>query len=204
MSHERDPDRNERAEGAAPDVHGVPSEPAIPTWEEIERLRKEAAERGEYLEKLQRTAAEFANYQKRVQRERAESSRYAAQDFATAILGVLDNLVLAVRSAESSRDSAKLLEGVKLVERQFEKILSDNGVTPIDAEGKPFDPTLHEAIARQERNDVPSQTIVDVARRGYRLHDRVIRPAQVAIAMRKEPADGDARDGRSEDRKKPH
>lgn len=191
MSHERDPERNDRAEGADPDGHAVPAEPSLPTWEEVDRLRKEAAERGEFLEKLQRTAAEFANYQKRVQRERSESSRYAAQDFATAILPVLDNLVLAVRSAESSRDFAKLLEGVKLVERQFEKILADSGVTPIDAEGKPFDPNLHEAIARQERNDVPPQTVVEVARRGYRLHDRVIRPAQVAIAMRSEPGDGE-------------
>lgn len=186
MKREREKGPSDRDERLEPDAQASPSGPPPPTLEEIDRLRRAAAERDEYLEKLQRTAAEFANYQKRVQRERTDVARYATQDFVTQILAVLDNLSLAVRAAESSHDVAKLLEGVKLVERQFEKILADNDVTEVEAEGKKFDPNLHEAILRQERSDVPEHTVVDVARRGYRLHDRVIRPAQVAIAMRKD------------------
>jgi len=181
------------------DRGSLPAEPPPPTPEELERLRTSAAERDEFLEKLQRTAAEFANYQKRVQRERSDAARYASQDFATRMLPVLDHLELAVRSAEKSREAGaggKLLEGVKLVERQFEKALADNDVKPIDAEGQRFDPSLHEAISRQERTDVPEGTIVEVVRRGYKLHDRVIRPAQVIIAMRGEAAAGAGSDDR--------
>ncbi len=184
-----------RGEGGGDGGRGE-SAPQAPSAEEMDRLARAASERDDYLEKLQRTAADFANYQKRIERERSQERRFGIQDFVTEVLSVLDNLSRAVASAEeTARESDSLLEGVKLVERQFEKILRDNGVVPIEAGGKTFDPSLHEAVAREEREDVPDKTIVDVVRRGYRLHDRVIRPAQVRIAMRPEGAGEDEDDG---------
>jgi molecular chaperone GrpE len=148
------------------------------------RGRLEAAEqqRDEYLAWLKRARADFENYQKRVQRDLAEERRYAHADLARELLPALDNLQRALDAARQQAGNGSLTEGVAMVQSQLLDALARSGVKPIDAMGKPFDPHLHEAVMQQPRADVAPGTVVAVLEPGYRLHERVLRPARVVVA----------------------
>jgi molecular chaperone GrpE len=144
-------------------------------------------------EKALRAGAELENYRKRVQREVSDERRYAALPLARDLLAVLDNLQRAIeatptrsvseRASEPSADSsAGLLEGVKLVAAQFEAVLQQHGCTPIETVGAPFDPNQHQAIAQEPSDQYPAGTVTRCAQIGYKLHDRVVRPAQVFVS----------------------
>jgi molecular chaperone GrpE len=138
-----------------------------------------ARERDEYLDSLQRLKAEFDNYRKRAAREQQALMARASERLVTALLPVLDDLGRALEAVES-HEEAKLEEGVRLVERALADALAREGLAEIEADGA-FDPNVHEALLAQP-SDSESGTVIDVVQKGYRLGDRVLRPARVIVA----------------------
>jgi molecular chaperone GrpE len=158
------------------------SEPAeVPAAEqaaerEIDDLRRSLEERdAQYL----RLAADFENFRRRSAQEALDRARYASEPAAVALLPVLDNLQRAIQHAP---EGDPMVDGVRMVARQFEDALRSLGVTVIEAEGEPFDPAVHEAIGGEESPEVDRDTVKTVLQPGYRLHDRVLRPALVRVA----------------------
>jgi molecular chaperone GrpE len=146
----------------------------------IEQLEAEAQEASNrYL----RLAADFDNYKKRARQEQADLVRSANADLIEKLLPVVDNFHRVLESAPEEIEDA-WLKGVRLTLQQLVELLTAQGVEPIEAVGQPFDPTLHEAIGHEESNEHPEDTVVTEVRRGYRLHDRVVRPALVKVARR--------------------
>jgi molecular chaperone GrpE len=168
------------------DEDGLERQAATAVLDDLDALRERAGaaerERDEYLALLQRTRADFENYQKRVQRDLAEERRFAHSPFARELLPVLDNLRRALDTARTGRENDPVIQGVALVQSQLLDVFNRFGVTPIDALGRPFDPTVHEAVAQEPRSDVAPGTVVEVHEPGYRLHERVVRPARVVVA----------------------
>jgi molecular chaperone GrpE len=145
--------------------------------DEVSRLRQEIAD---LRDRSMRTLADFDNFRKRSERERQELRRYALAEPMRELLAVADNLDLAL-SAEGSADDLK--RGVEMIQRQMRELLRRFGVTEITAVSQPFDPTLHEAVSREESAEVTAPTVVAELRRGYRIHDRLLRPAMVKVAV---------------------
>lgn len=131
-------------------------------------------------ERLMRTLADFDNYRKRTEREKQTLRRFANFEVFKDFLGVLDNLERAMDSSGSAED---LKQGLKMIVRQHEEILRRHGVERVEAVGKAFDPTIHEAVAREESAEIETPTVTKEMQRGYLLHDRLLRPAMVFVAM---------------------
>ena len=153
--------------------------------ERIELLERELdearAKSEEHLYNWQRSAADFSNFKRRTDDERAQLSQFTNAILIGKLLGVLDDFDRALESVPAdARDP--WIEGVKLVERKLRNVLESEGVTQIDAIGQPFDPNLHEAVAHEETPDHPDNEVIGEVQRGYRLHDRLIRPALVRVA----------------------
>jgi len=144
---------------------------------EVETLRAELAEE---RERFLRTLADFENYKRRIERERAERDRYAAFGPLQELLLVVDNLDLAVSSEGSAED---LRQGVEMILRQMQRLLDRFGVVPIEALGEPFDPSVHEAIARMEDPNVSTPTVAEELQKGYRMGERLMRAAMVRVAV---------------------
>ncbi|MEX2211121.1 MAG: nucleotide exchange factor GrpE [Gaiellaceae bacterium] len=137
------------------------------------------AERDEYLRDLQRVAAEFENFRKRVARDQESLVARAAERLARELVPVLDDLERALQAAEE-HEEAKLEEGVRLVHRQLAEALRKEGLEEIPTDGK-FDPHVHEALLSRP-SEAEAGTVLEVLQKGYRLGDRVLRPARVVIA----------------------
>lgn len=135
-------------------------------------------ERDQLLERLARLQAEFENARKRAERERQEYRDYAAASVVEQFLPVLDNFELALKATGSTE---QLRSGVELIVKQMEEILRQMQVTPIPAVGEHFDPRYHEALGSIEREDMPDQHIAEEIRRGYKIRDRLLRPAMVRV-----------------------
>jgi molecular chaperone GrpE len=136
-------------------------------------------ERDEYLDALQRLKAEFDNYRKRTAREQADLTSRAAQRLVNELLPVLDDLERALAAAEE-HEEAKLEEGVRLVHRSLVDALQKEGLAEIETEGA-FDPHVHEALLSQPDDEKESGEILDVLQKGYRIGDKVLRPARVIV-----------------------
>jgi molecular chaperone GrpE len=141
----------------------------------------------EHLNDLKRLAAEFENYKKRTAREQAALSARATERLVKELLPIVDDLERALEAAEQ-HEEAKLEEGVRLVHRQLASALEREGLAEIETDGK-FDPHVHEALLAQP-SDADEGAVIEVLQKGYRLGDRVVRPARVVIAAPKE-TDGD-------------
>lgn len=148
-----------------------------------QRFQQLAEERDEYKDKWTRALAELDNYRKRVQRERDEERKYAILPFVQTLLPGLDGLQRALKAASASRNVEELVAGLEMVVRQFEESLGKLGVEVIPAVGQPFDPHMHEALAQRPDSEHSPMTIVEEIEKGYRLHDRVIRPSKVIVAI---------------------
>lgn len=146
-----------------------------------QQLRDLQAERDEYLDKWTRARADLENYRKRAQKEAEEQRLYSMIPVVRALLPGLDNLDRAIKAAAVSHNVEELSKGVEMVAAQFQTVLSQLGVQPIEAVDKSFDPHLHEAI-QQIPSDQPAGTVIDEMERGYQLHDRVIRPSRVILS----------------------
>ena len=144
--------------------------------EECDRLR---AERDGLFERLARLQAEFDNARKREQRERADYRAFAVSDAVEQFLPVLDNFKLALSSTGTAE---QLRTGVELIAKQMDEVLRGLNVTPVETVGQPFDPRVHEALESVERSDLPDHQVFEEVRRGYRMRDRLLRPALVRVA----------------------
>jgi molecular chaperone GrpE len=136
-------------------------------------------ERDQLLDRLARLQAEFENARKRAERERAEFRDYATGSVVEQFLPVVDNFELALKSNGSA---AQLRHGVELIVKQMEEILRQLQVSQVVTVGEAFDPRLHEALGTVDRDDVPDQHVAEEIRRGYRLRERLLRPALVRVA----------------------
>lgn len=145
--------------------------------EEVATLRREIAD---LRDRSVRTLADFDNYRKRSERERRDAVRYAAAAPLGDLLEVVDNLGRAL-AAGGTADDLKL--GVEMTLRQLEDVLRRHGVESVPASGERFDPAHHEAVSRLVDPDVEAPTVVEELQRGYRLHDRLLRPARVVVAV---------------------
>lgn len=161
------PDEPEDAAAAAADAGG------------IEALRAELAEAND---RTLRTQAELENFRKRSRREYEEAQRYREIDLLRDLLPVLDNVLRAIEAADKNADVESLRSGFRMTAQQIEKLLGSHGCQTIETDGTAFDPTVHDAILQQDVPGVAAGTVVGTASRGYRLHDRVVRPAQVIVA----------------------
>ena len=187
-------DPNETPDLAVDDAQQPVDEPSedeseqLSPEQQIERLREELQHANT---EAMRFLADLDNYRKRTQRDQQQERRYAQMPLLRDLLPVLDNLQRAIDAAETATENdtaAGLLEGVKLVAEQIVATLGKHHCQPIDAEGQPFDPHFHEAILQQPSEQHEPGTVMHVAQIGYRLHDRVIRPTQVIVAAKTEPA----------------
>lgn len=150
------------------------------------RQRAEAAERqrDEYFALARRTQADFENYRKRVDRDLTEQRQFALAQFLRDLLPVVDNLQRALEAARRHGETGPLASGVNLVASQLLDALGRVGVRRLAAVGERFDPMLHEAVIERTQADVPPGHVAEVLEPGYRLHDRILRPARVAVASR--------------------
>lgn len=163
---------------------------------EVERLREaleaKSREADATRDRYVRTIAEFDNYRKRATREREETVRFAGESLVRELLPVLDNFERALQAARQDPAAAAVTAGVELIQRELLRVLERAGVTPFSAVGATFDPERHEAIARVPAAGRPDMTVVDETSRGYLLHGRVLRPAQVTVAMKDADGGGDS------------
>ena len=160
---------------------------------EIERLTTERDDAlgtaDEYLGALQRERAEFQNFKRRTSEERLRDLGLAGEDLSRKVLGLADDFDRAIEARPGSIAEDPWFEGLAAIDRKLRLLLESEGVTAIDAApGRPFDPREHEAIANVPGSDQPDGAIVEEVRRGYRLRDRVIRPALVAVASATDPS----------------
>jgi molecular chaperone GrpE len=176
--------RGSPEEAAPQDLSGARGADAGDTSDAAgDELAAARAEAAEYREHLQRLQAEFENYRKRVLREQTRALEFATEPVMSRLLEVLDEFELALVAAEQRPDLDKFLRGVEIVYAKLLDILRAEGLERIDAEGRPFDPTQHEALFQVEGGD-GEPYVADVLRSGYRLKGRVIRPAGVKVARR--------------------
>ncbi len=147
-----------------------------------ESIARLSEERTDLYDKLLRKQAEFENFRKRGEREMQEAYVRARADLLSDLLPVLDNFDLAVQHADTSNPDA-VREGVHLIHKQLFDSLFRLGLEPIEADGQPFDPELHEAVATEPTDEAPDHTVLIVLQRGYRLGDRLLRPARVKVAV---------------------
>jgi molecular chaperone GrpE len=154
------------------------------------KLEAKEKETVETYDRLLRATAEFDNYKKRSSREMAEFRKFANQSLIKEMLSVVDNLELAMNSSNGNKAIDKdLLQGLEMTHKEILKVFEKFDVKPIDAKGRPFDPSFHEAVMQEETNDSPKNTVVNELQRGYMIHDRLLRPSMVVVAKPKENND---------------
>lgn len=146
---------------------------------ELEKWKRQAEE---HYEMFLRARADLENYRRRARRELEETARYAASPLAEALLPVLDNMERALAAGKDSGGGEAFYQGVEMVYRQLLQVLTEAGLSPIEAVGKPFDPRLHNAVMQTESDEYESGTVVEELQRGYRFKDRVLRPTMVKVS----------------------
>jgi molecular chaperone GrpE len=153
-----------------------------PTLEQQLEAEKKRSE--EYLTRMKYLQADFENLKKRLDREKEQVKNYCTERLVIQLLDVVDELELAVKTAQSTASPEALIEGVQMTLKKLRKVLEQEGVTPIESEGKVFDPSRHNAVAAIERDDVDECIVVEEVRKGYMMRDKVIRPSIVKVAVK--------------------
>jgi molecular chaperone GrpE len=190
--------KNENTDGPAPDddkqlksEKGNADQPDTGgSLKDLEaRFNAKEAEAKETYERLLRVSADFENYKKRASREMEEFRKYANQSLLKEMLSVVDNLELAINSSNDGKNADKnLIEGLNLTLNEILRVFEKFNVTPIEAQGKTFDPAYHEAVMREETDDYPENIVISEFQKGYLIHDRLLRPAMVVVAVPKTKA----------------
>ena len=167
---------------AGVDLDSLPLEDQVNALKsKLELAQKEAAEN---LDTAQRAQAEMVNFKRRTDEDRIANAKYANSRLIANVLPVLEELELAISHSEGAADvKDSLLEGIKLIQRKLTTVLESEGVAAIEAVGLMFNPLEHEALGTEETIEVESGYVTQIIRPGFRLHDRVSRPAQVMVAM---------------------
>jgi molecular chaperone GrpE len=150
------------------------------------RLQEKEKEARDNYDRFLRLTAEMENLKKRVEKEKVESYKFANENLLKDLLPVLDNLERAVDHGQEVENSKALLEGVEMVLKGFWSTLEKYGVTRVDALGEEFNPNHHEAVMVQEDNSRPPGVVISQLQKGYRLHDRLVRPAMVVVSKKPE------------------
>lgn len=177
----------ERPEPAAANAEPIAIiEPGSLTAEQLEELKTRAAKADEHWDRLLRTTADFDNFKKRAARERTEAIQFANSALLQKLLPVMDSFEMALAAAQTAGDekSASLMTGIGMVQTQLKNILAETGLEEINAAGSEFDPALHEAVSQQETAEVPEGRVVQQIRKGYKLRERLLRPAAVVVARK--------------------
>src|SRR5262245_2363173 len=171
------------AEGTASEPPQAPPEPVAP---QAAAAKTEADKAKENWELLLRATADFENFKKRVARERQDTLKYANEALLQKLIPVLDNFDMAVTAAANAKEATaqSLQTGIGMILSQLRSILSEAGLEEIDATGVPFDPNFHEAVSRQESVEVPEGQVIQQLRKGYKLQDRLLRPASVVVSRK--------------------
>ncbi len=157
--------------------------------EQIAELQARAAKADENWERLLRTTADFDNFKKRAAREKIEAAQYANYSLIQKLLPVLDNFEMALAAAQNTKEQKNdsLQSGVAMIQQQLKSALAETGLEEINSAGQPFDPNFHEAISEQESAEVAEGNVLQQLRKGYKLKERLLRPATVIVA--KKPAE---------------
>jgi len=183
---------NENAEAPSAGNEGteavMPVELESVTPEQFDELKSRAAKADENWERLLRATADLENFKKRAARERQDAARFANESLIQKLIPILDNFEMALSATQSAQSGnvESLQAGVTMILQQLKNALSEAGVEEVDAAGKPFDPNLHEAVSQADSADVPEGQVVQQLRKGYKLRERLLRPATVVVA--KKPA----------------
>jgi molecular chaperone GrpE len=164
----------------------VPVQPATVTPEQLTELKERAARADENWDRLLRTTADFDNFKKRATREKQDAIKYANEGLLQKLVPVLDNLDMALAATKTAgaEASQSLQAGVSMIFQQFKSALAEAGLEELNAVGKPFDPNFHEAVSQKETPEVPEGHVVQQLRKGYKLRDRLLRPASVVVAKK--------------------
>lgn len=168
----------------------VPVEVTTVTPEQLEELKQRAAKADDNWDRLLRTTADFDNYKKRAAREKQEAIKFANENLISKLIPVLDALDMALAATQNTREDAaqSLQTGINMVFQQLKTTLAEAGLEEVNAQGKAFDPNLHEAVSQKETDEVPEDHVVEQMRKGYKLRDRLLRPASVVVAKQPKPA----------------
>ena len=153
-----------------------------PTDSPEAQLAQARAEADRYRDLALRNQADHENFRKRVQREKDDAIRYANMDLLERLIQILDNFEYGLTAARQSPEGAAILSGMEMVGKQLHDFLKQYGVDPVAAEGQKFDPHVHEAVAQETSKEVPEGHVISQLRRGFKLKDRLIRPASVVVS----------------------
>jgi molecular chaperone GrpE len=196
-------DSDEATEAEA--LPSVSSQEILGMEKQIEELRKE---KDEMYDRLLRKHADFENFRKRIERDKREFQTYVLSEFFSELLVILDNFERALLHSDDPSGS-EYRKGIELIYRQLRDTMEKKGLKAIQTQGQPFDPNFHEAIAREQRNDLPENTILDELQKGYMFQNKLLRPAMVKVSYHgndadsvnnnEEPLEDTDRDKRSEE-----
>ena len=159
-------------EAAAPAEEAPPLDPITALTQEVDRWKDLAY----------RSQAELDNFRKRSAREAQETRAYANADLLRALFPIIDNFDMGLEAARAESEKSMIFMGMSMVNRQIQDFLRDSGVQEIEAQGKAFDPNVHEAVAQEASAEIAEGTVIRVTRRGYKLKDRMLRPASVIVS----------------------
>ncbi|MDH5201936.1 MAG: nucleotide exchange factor GrpE [Nitrospirota bacterium] len=137
----------------------------------------------EINDKYVRLYAEFENYKKKINKDKEELVRYGNESLILDLLPVIDNLEMALKHSSQDQNTG-IVQGVEITLKEFQRVLEKFGLSPIDAAGKHFDPSVHHAMTQVERDNVDEKTVVEEFRKGYMLWDKVLRPSLVAVSKK--------------------
>jgi len=186
-----EPDQPAETASAAAGSPKATAETAAPaeaplTPQQIEELKEKAAKADEHWDRLLRTTADLENFKKRAARERQEAIKFANASLLEKLIPALDNFDMALAAANNAENDSmeSLKTGIAMIYNQLKAALADTGLEEIDATNQPFDPNLHEAVSHQESADVPEGQVLQQLRKGYKLRERLIRPASVVVARK--------------------
>lgn len=185
-----DNDGNEEAKPSQEETNGdenaAESESGNESDEQAKKQEEVIAKLEQELEELKarylRVQADFDNYRKRTKMEKEIAAKYRSQSLAELLLPVLDNFERALAVKTSNEESEMILKGVEMVYRQFKEALKQEGIEEVEALGEPFDPYKHQAVEQEKSEEHESGIIIEVLQKGYRLKDRIIRPAMVKVS----------------------
>ena len=184
-------ERTTEADAAAKDKEDFQGEPEQKDQAEVDdpikdleaQLKAKEEEAQEHYDRLLRVSAEFENYKKRASRELKEFRKFANQSLIKEMLSVIDNLELAMNSANGHKTvDQSLLQGLEMTYKEILKVFEKFNVKPIEAKGQIFDPAFHEAVMQEETDEVADNTVINELQKGYMIHDRLLRPSMVVVA----------------------
>ena len=163
-------------------AEAAPQPPLTPA--QLDDLKAQAAKAAEHWERLLRNTADFENYKKRAARERQDAVKFANEGLMQKLIPVMDNFEAALAAAQTTggESAQSLLTGIGMIQQQFKAVLIEAGLEEVEAHGKLFDPNIHEAVSEAESAEHPEGHVMQQLRKGYRLRERLLRPATVIVA----------------------